>query len=189
MTSIELNQIAKTLEDAVLEQGLSKAEIVMVAALLQARLMKALDRYVPDDTVVPGAKETPDAVMDIARETDLEVKVKSKSIKYDPVYDPPPPMSGDSLPPPVEVNPGKVLAKQGQACLCSACNSVVYTVSRDIKDGCKVDEFLDSFVPFQAGIPKLTRKIEIQNVDGNISTDCPSCKAHKMLYLVGKRRT
>lgn len=115
-----------------------------------------------------------------------EPSFKPKSIKYDPLTDPAPPMDVDRVPERV-VHPSRVLAKSGTACICNACRKVVFITNTDIKDGMKVSEFIEAFTPLE-GMSKLAKTAEIQNIDGNIATDCPVCSAAKQLYLTGGPR-
>jgi hypothetical protein len=110
-----------------------------------------------------------------------------KSIKYDPMYDPPPPFTSDPLPERVET-PGRVLAKKNTACICNGCKKVVYVTSVDVVDGMKVSDFIEAYVPTE-GMPKIDKTTEIQNLEGVISMDCPNCKSQKQLYLTGGPRT
>jgi len=69
--------------------------------------------------------------------------------------------------------------------VCTACNRIGYIINKDILDGCSVADFLESFTPAE-GVEAIEDSIEITNVDGNISIDCPFCNANKALYLIGK---
>ena len=102
------------------------------------------------------------------------VELPKRAVKYDPYYDPPPGMVGDA-PPPRDVAKDTIIAKAGQACVCNQCNAVVYTINKDIRDNCKVADFIGSFTPFTSGVAALARTAEIQNIEGNISTDCVLC--------------
>ncbi len=177
----DLNELAKTHADAIFLEELSKAEIVALLALIQARVMVKVYADIPQyeiaAMVAPGkAPETK------TRPPKEPVKPPNKPIKYDPVYDPAPPFDVDK--PPERVSTGKVLAEPNHACVCVTCNKVGYTVNKLIKDGDRIDDFLTSYTPMP-GIQPLTRKIEIMNVDGQISIDCPICHANKSMYLTG----
>jgi hypothetical protein len=115
-----------------------------------------------------------------------EEPVKHKSIVYDPMYDPAPPMDVEPPPPREEINKNTVLAPRNFACVCNACNKVVYTCNREVKDGITVKEFIESYTPMP-GYEALPRTAEIQNIEGTISTDCPDCKGSKTLYLTRKK--
>jgi len=147
----------------------------MFLALLDTRLKQRI--------VVSASTEQEKPVKETSPATKPVIPKKTKKgIVYDPVYDPPPPLSGDPLPPPEPTDPSRVLAAMNFACVCNSCNKVVYIVNQNIHDGCKVTDFVDSFTP-TPGHPKLELNIEIQNLNGKISTDCPACGAHKTLYL------
>jgi hypothetical protein len=171
----ELVKISGDVKDTLLAIGLTKAELIMVTAMLQARI----------NTVVQGTPVVAPVTEDIPQIRGGEEPVKSKKeIQYDPMYDPEPPMAIET--PPARTTDGnKLLATKGHACVCNACTKVAYVVNRDIKDGMKVSEFIASFSPMD-GVKPLTNKIEIQNIDGQISTDCPVCGANKTLYLTGR---
>jgi len=176
MDSKELSAIAKDITDTILSQELSKSEIVMLAALVQARVISVV---LPTSSlpVVPTQKEP------AIKEDNPTTQVK-KRIQYDE-YDPPPAVDIVE-PPPRETSTGKELAPANKACVCSACQKVVYITNASIKDGCKIADFIKAFTPTE-GMPFITRKSEIQNIDGNISMDCPSCKTSKSLYLIGRK--
>jgi len=169
----ELSDLAKTYEETILSNGLTKAEVVMLLALIDARVKSRLNSVA--GVPAPVAKTTPTPPV-----------VKSKGISYDPMYDPAPPFHIDT-PPPRETSTGAILAKEGHACVCNICTKVVYVVNKDIPDNCKIPEFINSFTPTVESFPPLTRTAEIMNVDGQISTDCPLCKGNKSLYLTGKK--
>jgi len=175
MDTKDLSELAKTHEEALLAQNLTKSELIALLALIQARIYsKVYSNMGPSIVTVPLVS---------APKTESEPPKKStKSVKYDPVYDPQPPFEPDK--PPERIVSVKVLAQPNDACVCMACNKVSYTVNRLIRDGDKVDNFLASYTPMPS-VPKLTRKIEIMNVDGQISVDCPQCGANKSLYLTG----
>jgi len=180
MDTKELNKIASTYEESMLTQGLSHAELVMLLALVEARVRKAMleGHEMPPHIIVQEEKPVVEKAV---------IPPRKKGVTYDPVYDPPPPMSADPLPPAATAPSGKVIAKQGQACLCDSCTRLVYTVNKNVPDNCKVDNFIDSFTPYTKDIEPIGFKTEIRNIDGNISIDCPACGAAKSLYLVGKK--
>lgn len=173
----ELSELAKTHTEAIFAEELTLSEIIALLAIIEARIYSKVYGSM-------GSREkTPTAAPSSAPAAKKDVPVKpAKPIQYDPVYDPAPPFDVDK--PPERVNTGKVLAEPNHACLCAACNKVSYTVNRIIHDGDKVEDFLASYTPMP-GIPPLTRKIEIMNVDGQISINCPHCGANKSLYLTG----
>lgn len=178
METKELSGLAKVLEASLLSNKLTASEALMVVALLQARIISkaVLTTSVPE-TVVQVVDTTSKPVTQ---------QVPKKAVKYDNLYDPPPPMSADK-PPERAVEPQRILSKEGSPCICADCNKVVYMASRDIPNNCKVDYFIDSFTPLAKGAPPMSDRIEIQNIDGNISIDCPICGASKRLYLTGSR--
>ena len=182
LTSQEINDLARTYEEAILSQKMTKAEIVMLVGLLQARLMKALDAYVVPEEV-EDTEPTPSKTL--AKATTTVSTPPKRAIKYDTLYDPPPPFSSDPLPPPPEPT-GKVIARKNQVCTCVNCNRIAYIVNKDIADNCKVKDFVASFTAADE-VEELTPKIEIMNMDGNISVDCPRCQGNKTVYLVGKK--
>lgn len=84
------------------------------------------------------------------------------------------------------LRPQKIIASPGETCTCSICGKHVYTIGNVVyEDGMKISEFLKSFTPV-AGAPELTKDIEIQNVNGNIRTDCPLCRGQLSLNLIGR---
>lgn len=172
----ELIQLTRDYEETILTHRMSKAEVVMFLALLKERVMAK----------VVGGVASPKHPAPVKVEEEKVVNEPEKrSIKYDPVYDPAPQVNIET-PPPLPVATDRILAQKNFACVCNACTKVAYIVNRDIKDGCKIDFFLESYTPMD-GVKPLTKSIEIQNIDGQISTDCPICGANKSLYLTGKK--
>lgn len=174
----EISKLAGDYEGAILQLNLTKNELVALLAMLQARIMARVYGDIPRAEIIPHSN----VPVGLASEKPIP-KVPNKPIKYDPVYDPPPPMEGDR--PPERTPSSRVLAQPNDACVCAACNKVAYTVNRIVKDGDKIPDFLASYTPMP-GVPKLNRSIEIMNVDGQISCDCPLCGANKSLYLTGR---
>lgn len=180
MDSKEIVRTAKTFADAITSQGLTKGEIVMCLAIVDTMVKEriGLQGQLPKAPSKPAKK-----AKKVTKKTPPKPN-KKPGIKYDPLYDPPPPMSGDPLPPP-DIPTGKVIGRKDSACICDGCHKVIYTIKQDIPDNCPVPQFIDSFKPF-GDAPAITDKLEIQNIDGNISVDCPSCGGIKSLYLIGK---
>ena len=178
----ELRDLAKTYEDSLMLEKLTATEVTVVVALLQARIMRRVYRVgslgveSPIIPTIPSSTPVP-----------AQVPQKPKAIKYDPLYDPAPPMDVEAPPAP-EIPTGRILAKANTACVCSGCHKVVYVTNRDIPDNCKISFFRESFTP-TTGVPELPLTAEIENIDGNISTDCPICLSVKSLYLIGKSNT
>src|SRR3990167_9980104 len=82
--------------------------------------------------------------------------------------------------------PPKVIAKKGLTCSCSSCQKLVYQITRDVTDPMPVSEFIEAFTPLgHDGI--LSTKTELQNVNGNVSVNCPLCKSPFTVYLIGKQ--
>lgn len=155
---------------------LTRAEEVMLIAMIQARLATPI--------VAKEAREVSTQVPIISTEKPIpSTPTQHKSIKYDPMYDPPPPMTSDT-PPPRATTPGRILTKKSTACICSACRKVVYTTNTDVVDGMRVVDFIAAFTPTE-GMKPLDRTTEIENFEGNIGIDCPNCGAFKKLYLTG----
>lgn len=177
MSTEEIVGLTKTLYDTLLAAGLTKSELAMSVGLLNARVNTLLTSatQVNNDKPEP-VKETPKVI---------PPPVVNKSIHYD-AYDPAPPMTPDPLPPPIEVNPTRILAKTGQPCVCSNCAKVIYSVNRDIYEGCKVGDFVESFTAMP-GCPKFDRSFKISNVNGVITTACPACGGDFSLYLTERR--
>lgn len=177
----DIAELAKTHEEAILASKLTRNELVALLGLLQARIMARVYGDVGPREITPT---TPSSKAPAPISDHLVEPVKpAKPVSYDPVYDPAPPFDIDK--PPDRANASsRVLAQPNHACVCAACNKVSYTVNRLVKDGDKIDDFLKSFTPM-AGIKPLTRKIEVMNVDGQISIDCPMCHSNKSLYLTG----
>jgi hypothetical protein len=195
MNSHELNEIAKTYVDTLLAQNLTKAELVMVVALIQARVMSIVNVTTSvttlsntGSTITEGMAPKPDigVIEGIASLPEPPIR---KSVPYDPETDPAPDIDIVE-PPPREDTKGKVLAQSNKVCICSKCNRIMYVTNRTIIDGMLVKDFIEAFTPSE-GIPVITRKTEIQNIDGNISMDCPDkdCHGNKTLYLIGKKST
>lgn len=179
MDTKELSKLSKKYSDELAELGLTKAETIMLGALIQARLHQLPFKQVGSVQAVEEISRKVEKVTPLA----TEKPTKASDVPYDPMYDPPPPDVGDE-PPPRDGAVGKILAPANKACVCNVCNKVVYITNRPVKDGCKVAEFIESFTPTE-GMPKMSRKVEIMNIDGAISMDCPSCNGKKTLYLVG----
>lgn len=173
----ELIKLTRDYEDVILAHQMTRAEVVMFLALLKERVMAKVNGG-------ETAPKPPSAPVTAVVEVEPPISTR-KPIKYDPVFDPPPPMDVET-PPPQNTPTGRILVTKNHACVCSACTKVAYIVNRDIPDNCKVDFFIASFTPME-GVPPITRKNEIQNIDGQISTDCPLCGANKTLYLTGKK--
>jgi hypothetical protein len=174
MELVELSKMASDFSEAMFEEELSIAEMVSLLALINARVYMriyantAAPEVIPTSVPVKAAPEAP--------------KIKPKSIKYDPVNDPAPPMNRES--PPERSGTGRILAHKNFACVCNACGKVQYIVNKDIPDNCSVETFRTSFTPLEGVVP-LPKTAEILNLDGKISTDCPGCNANKSLYLTG----
>ena len=181
-TKEELLDLAKTYEETILSNDLTRADVVMLLALIDARVKAKLNQSLPSAPVVASTIAPIETI-----ETHTAITpTRKKEIVYDPIYDPAPPFAVET-PPPQTQPTGAVMAQNGYACVCNACSKVVYMVNRDIPDNCKIPYFIESFTPMDATTPPLTRKADIMNVDGQISTDCPVCRASKTLYLTGKR--
>ncbi len=180
----EISDLARTYEETILSNKLTKAEAVMLLALIDARVKSKLFTTTP--TVAPVAASTvkfpDDAVKPILPDV---VPEKKKGISYDPLYDPAPPFDVEPLPP--QTTTGGIIAQKGHACVCNSCTRVVYMVNKDIPDNCKIPDFIASFTPIDESFPVITKKVEIMNVDGQISMDCPLCRGSKTLYLTGKK--
>lgn len=196
MAKEDLIDFAKTLEDAIIEAKLSKSETMMVLGLLQGRLYaRVIESNVKNairatSPVVSAHVTSPvPSPVEAAPAPRPAFKPAPKKIQYDPAYDPEPPFDVQPLPPPQAATPGKVLVPSGKACICSACERIVYTTTRDVKDGMKVEEFVTSFKPYAEGTPALPYKIELQNIEGNVSVDCPACGGVKTLYLIGRKKS
>lgn len=180
MDTKEILTIARTFSDAIIQQGLTKAELVMLNSLINEMTAHKLET-------------TPEEVLDKNSDTPSKplppIVKKSKSIQYDddpssPTYDPAPQMEIERVPPRVEAT-GKVIAYEGSACTCKKCGRIVYTVIRDITDNCKASAFFESFAPFGKA-PAMLDRVNISNAEGKISIDCPMCDdTKKSLYLVG----
>ena len=180
MDTKELTNIARTFSDAIITQGITKAELVMLNALIQQMTMGKIET-------------TPEAVLETKAETPKPppspVIKQDKSIEYDdnpdsPTYDPTPAIEVDKVPPRA-VATGKIIATEGEACICKKCGKIVYTVIKDIPDNCQAAEFFESFAPYGKA-PAMPDNIQISNSEGSISMDCPMCKDRKKsLFLVG----
>ena len=187
MDTRELNRLAVEYVSSILTHDLSKAELIMLVATIQARIMG----IVTTPTIsTPPTTHTTKVAAPIVEEEELPPPTTptplpriTKAIKYDPMYDPPPPMVGEALPARND-SIGRVLAAKGTACLCAACRKVVYITNTDVVDGMKVKDFIAAYTPTD-GMPSISKTAEIENFDGNIATDCPACQAHKKLFLTG----
>jgi hypothetical protein len=186
----ELVALVKDYEDAILSQEMTATEVTAFLGMLQARLYRRLfsmsSAPVAPKVKIPRKAEPVEETGEDAIPSAPPTPPKPKSIHYDPLYDPPPPFDPDPLPPPQEAATGAVVAVANSACICVSCNKVGYITNADIRDNMKIVDFLAAFTP-SPGMPALTRSLEIQNIDGNISIDCPSCKQSKSLYLVGRK--
>lgn len=177
----ELSELARTHTEAILSNQLSKIEVIALLSLIEARIMSKVYSDVPKMEII--SREPAGKGQEVKSDHPIEERKPSKPVAYDPIYDPKPPFSPDPVPErPVST---RVLAEPGHACVCAACAKISYMVNKVIKDGDKVDDFLASYTPVD-DMPKLTRKIEIMNVEGQISTDCPRCHSNKSLYLTGR---
>ena len=180
MDTRELTAIARTFSEAIIAQGLTKAELVMLNSLINQMTMHRLETT-PDIVLEHAADEKPTPPPPPAP--------SAKPIEYDedpssPTYDPAPPMDIERVPPRAETT-GKIIAYEGEACTCKKCNRIVYTVTRDIPDNCKASDFFESFAPY-AKAPAMPDKLQVSNADGTISIDCPMCgDRKKSLILVG----
>jgi len=188
MDSSELNNIAMAYEESLLAQNLTKAELIMLLALVKARISIRI-ATAPTETPVrkPSISERPHKT--VAKKTPVKtVKPPTKkSVAYDPQFDPPPPMTGDPVPPRNEPSKGKVIIPKNTAAICDACRKVVYITNKDVTEGMAYDDFAAAFTPTDPGIELIGESIDLQNIDGNISVDCPACNAPKALYLIGRR--
>lgn len=176
MTVEELSQLARTYEEAILSNKLTKAEAVMLVALIETRISFKLStqatRVEPKLDKIEILEKIPDPL-------------KSTGIHYDPIFDPPPPIDPEVLPPRADTSHELLLTKN-HACICSACNKVAYIVKADVRNGDKVDKFIDALVP-QDGVPAFHRTTEMDNANNQLVIDCPMCKAQKSLYLKGRK--
>jgi len=179
MTIQEIDTLAKTYSDAIFTNELTKIELVMLLALIDARIKSAVFSAGTGESRKSVSKKVVKRIVPVVR--------KKKGIKYDPMFDPAPPFSPDPLPPPEAVEPERILVSKNTACICSVCNKVIYIVKQDVYNNCKIPAFIDSFSPTDGNKP-IDRTAEIQNIDGQITTDCPSCGAFKTLYLTPKKR-
>ena len=183
MDTRELSNIARTFADAIITQGITKAELVMLNALIQQMTMGKIET-------------TPEAVLEVASEALKpklppvpKLKPTGKSIEYDnnpnsPTYDPTPAIEIEKVPPRATPT-GKAIATEGEACICKHCGKIVYTVIKDIPDNCQASEFFKSFAPYGKA-PVMPDNIQIANSEGSISMNCPMCKdIKKSLFLVG----
>jgi hypothetical protein len=183
METKELTEIAKAFSEAIIAQGLTKAELVMLNSLIESMTMHRLETT-PDRVLERIADEHP-----APKPPPPEPYKPAKSIQYDdnpgsPTYDPAPPMEVEKVPPRVETT-GKIIAQEGEACTCKKCGKIVYTVVKDIPDNCKASDFFTSFAPFGKA-PAMPDRVDISNTEGQISIDCPMCDDRKKsLYLVG----
>lgn len=186
MDTRELSRIAVNYVTSIMTHDLTKAELIMLVATIEARIMAIIQApsVAPKIETEPAIEE-----LDEDREEpiqDAPAPKIAKSVKYDSMYDPPPPMTGEA-PPPRNDSTGRVLANKGTACLCSACRKVVYITNTDVVDGMKVKDFIAAYTPTD-GMPAISKTAEIENFDGNIATDCPACKSAKKLFLTGGPR-
>src|SRR4030042_3175279 len=162
MTVEELAGLARTYEETILEHKLTRAEVVMLLALIDARVKEKLTSK---STVAPApvtaSIDAPATTKKVAASIPVE-PTRKKSIQYDPLYDPAPPFEVESPHPPVSSS--GILVQRNQACVCNACGKISYIANRDVPNDCKVDFFIEQFTPF-GDAPVLTRKLEIMNVD------------------------
>lgn len=184
MIKEEILDLARTYEEALMGNNLTRAEMVMLLALIDARVKAKLQQLPSNPTPAPVVVGK-DSTGDVPENMKVRETTAKKSVAYDNMYDPPPPFDVDK-PPPQGTGTGAILASKNSACMCNSCGKIIYMINRDIPDNCKVDYFIESFTPIEPA-PKMTKKIEIMNVDGQISTDCPLCKGGKTLYLTGKK--
>ena len=181
----ELNVLAQLLEEVIFERkDLTAAEVICLLSLLDSRVKRSIDSNLRGLSTAKTPVDEEDK--ESTNEQPKPEHARNKSIPYD-AYDPPPPSDADPLPPRVE-GANLVLAKANQACLCTACNSICYMTTKEIRDNCSVSDFVGSFKPM-GNFPVLTKKIEIQNVDGTIAIDCPACGASKSLQLTRGKST
>lgn len=166
----EISDLAKTHEEALLAHRMTRNELVSVLALLTARIYSKIYTDTPPSGQVHPVIE---AVLDT-------IKPPSKPVKYDPVYDPVPPLGVDKVPERPKSN--NIIAQPNDACVCTACAKHIYTVNRLVKEGDKVDDFLKSYTPM-SGVKPLVHGIRISNTDNQISTDCPVCGSSMSLQL------
>lgn len=192
MNSKDLNEIAKVHVDTILAQELTRAEAIMVVALIQARIVSAVSGVAPttlplvkDSFITEGMAPKPKIGVIAGTAPMPESIPMRKSVPYDPETDPAPDIQIVE-PPPREDLKGKQLAPNNKACICSKCEVIAYVTNRPIIDGMKIGDFIEAFTPGE-GLQPLSRKTTIKNIDGNISVDCPNCKGEKTVYLVGKK--
>jgi len=171
MTLEEIYDMAKTYEKSMLAHNMTKMELVCLLGLINKRM----DSRLLDPTTPP----TPEIKTSVEKPTPQP----HKGIKYDGLYDPPPPMDIDK--PPERTSTSRIIAKANQVCVCNACRAHVYTVNRDIPETSKIPEFIASFTPMPGEKP-IDKTTEIMNEDGSISMDCPHCHSSKTLFLTGK---
>ena len=195
MDTSDINDIARAYEESLLGQKMTKAELIMLLALINARI--SIKIYGPSEQHEPSIKTRPRKTVTLVKTAKKPAapvrpakpaKPIKKSVAYDPLYDPAPPMSGDPVPPRPEITLGKIIIAKNTAAICDSCRKVIYISNRDITEGMSYDDFAVGFTPTDPGIEPIGDNIEIQNIDGNISVDCPSCKGVKCLYLVGRKQ-
>lgn len=162
-----MSDLAQKFYDEISRQGLKRSEAVGVVSELLTKLIQGSTT----GPVTPTAPPTPPPL-------------RSPSVPYDPLYDPAPPFEPERPPPRDEGIGDKILAPQNTACICAACKKVVYVTNTAIRDKMKVSEFIAAYSP-TPGMPNIPKTTEIQNIDGNITMDCPACAALKQLYLTG----
>ena len=161
MDSSELNDLSRTHVEAMLSHELTRAEAVMLASLVLARITTM---GTGDKTTPAPANSTTDKTTDRNPETPFPARSAVK---------PPTPKAG------------LIIAPKGKGCMCVNCGAVVYMTNKEITDPMKIEEFIDAFEPFNH-TNKIPRNAKVQNIDGSLATDCVLCNASMSLFLVGK---
>lgn len=88
----------------------------------------------------------------------------------------------------VPVPDAAVIGKPGDTCTCDDCGQHVFTITKPVYDkGMSTKDFYDAFNPV-GGAPRLQGMLDIENIDGNVRTDCPVCKGEMSLNLIGKAK-
>lgn len=173
MNSEEITGLADGFVDAILAAKVTRAECIMLLAVIQAKLYQK---------ILPQEQEVIQVKLVEPKPLEVDVPKRKKEVQYD-MFDPPPPFEPEPVPP--RTTTAKLLAPKNFACFCESCSKVVYTTNRDIFSTDGLEQFRKSFTPM-SGAPELAKTTRISNLDGNITTDCTLCGAPNRLYLTGK---
>lgn len=177
MTVEDLSKLAKTYEEAILSNELTKSEVVMLVALIDTRVKSKLTAQIPNKAEPKLEK------VEVLDKT--PAPLKSTGVSYDPMFDPEPPMKPE-VPPPIPDPSGELLLQKNFVCTCYACNRAAYIINDDVHNGEPVEKFINALVPTN-GVTQFDKKTQIDSSNDQLKVDCPLCKGRKTLYLKGRK--